>query len=145
MLGEKPLPTSSAATGEAAIAPRQKLSIEGIASDDRARIQNLLSKTFTSGGVVEAAQVEKVGLHTLEKTTPKKIAPPEEPDRNQPSEASHMPIIASRNTIASAGQMGHAVGLAVGLALGELLGATLGLCDGLALGEALGLAVGFRT
>jgi len=99
MLGEKPLPTSSAATGEAAIAPRQKLSIEGIASDDRARIQNLLSKTFTSGGVVEAAQVEKVGLHTLEKTTPKKIAPPEEPDRNQPSEASHMPIIASRNTI----------------------------------------------
>ena len=104
MLGEKPLPTSSAAaatatTGEAAIAPRQKLSIEGIASDDRARIQNLLSKTFTSGGVVEAAQVENVGLHTLEKTAPKKIAPPEEPERNQPSEASHMPIIASRNTI----------------------------------------------
>ena len=103
MLGEKPLPTSHVAaattSSDAAMAPRQKLSIEGIASDDRARIQNLLSKTFTSGGVVESAKVEKVGLHTLDKTAPKTIVPPKELERNQPSEASHMPIIASRNTI----------------------------------------------
>ena len=99
ILGETPLPArAGGGATDAAAPPRQKLSIDGIASDDRERIQKLLSKTFTSGGVVQAAKVEKVGLHVLEKSAPKP-APNEEEAAARAASVSRMPIVSARNTI----------------------------------------------
>jgi G patch domain-containing protein 1 len=102
ILGETPLPARVGARASdapaPAPAPRQKLSIDGIASDDRERIQKLLSKTFTSGGVVQAANVEKVGLHVPEKSAPKPAANDEEAAARADM-ISRMPIVSVRNTI----------------------------------------------
>ena len=107
ILGEELLPSRSAGRAEdvpaqsAGTQPteRKKLSIEGIAADDRARIQSLLSKTFTSGGIVETAKVEKVGLHVLEKNATKQ-EPVSKPDEaEQAALVTQMPIVAARNTI----------------------------------------------
>ena len=102
ILGETPLPARAGGGATdapaPAPAPRQKLSIDGIAADDRERIQKLLSKTFTSGGVVQTAKVEKVGLHVLEKSAPKP-APNEEEAAARADMVSRMPIVSARNTI----------------------------------------------
>ena len=101
ILGEELLPSTSSAQREQTAAdgePRKKLSIEGIAASDRERIQKLLTKTFTSAGVVQTAEVEKVGLHMLQKSAPKPT-PEKASTTPTPCEASRMPIISSRNTI----------------------------------------------
>jgi len=107
ILGEELLPSRSAGHAEDVPAQskgtppteRKKLSIEGIAADDRARIQSLLSKTFTSGGIVETSKVENVGLHVLEKNATKEQPVSKADEAAQAALVTQMPIVAARNTI----------------------------------------------
>ena len=109
LLGEELLPStvSSLGRGSTVTAPnpsareppaRQKFSIDGIDASDRERIQKLLSKTFTSGGVVQSDKIEQVGLHVLEKNKPK-IEPHKREVDDSAALVTQMPLVASRSSM----------------------------------------------